>query len=211
VLLALYRARGEAMLPLLNGIFAFAIWDSDQQALLLACDAMGVKPLYFSEAREGFVFASELKALVRCAGIERSLDVAALSRYLAFLWSPGGATPLRGVARLGPGEAMRVKDGRTVRRWCWAPSTWEAAPARLDDAAAIREVREGLRRAVHRQLVSDVPVGAFLSGGLDSSSVVAMARELLPDIACFTIDTGGATPASATICLPRVRWPSTLA
>jgi len=205
VLLALYQARGEAMLPLLNGIFAFAIYDHAEQTLFLACDAMGVKPVYFHEGRHGFVFASELKALMTCGQLPTSLDVAALSRYLAFMWSPGGATPLVGVTRLGPGEALRVKDGRVVRRWCWAPSTWGEAPSILDATTAIRQVREGLRTAVHRQLVADVPVGAFLSGGLDSSSVVSMAREVSPDIECFTIDTRGVRDSGFMDDLPYAR------
>ena len=205
VLLALHRSRGEAMLPLLNGIFAFAIYDHAEQTLLLACDAMGVKPLYFNEGRDGFVFASELKALMGCGQLSRSLDVAALSRYLGFLWSPGGATPLLGVTRMGPGEALQVKNGRLVRRWHWAPSTWEAEPSALGAGTAIRQVREGLRTAVHRQLVADVPVGAFLSGGLDSSSVVAMAREASPDIECFTIDIGGVRDAGFMDDLPYAR------
>lgn len=215
VLLALYRARGNAMLGLLNGIFAFAIYDRADQSLFLACDAMGVKPLYFSEGDRGFVFASELKALLACGDIEASLDVTALSRYLGFLWSPGGATPLKGVYRLGPGEALRVKRGHIVRRWRWAESMWikpgfgavRAATGQTttDAADAIRQVREGVRTAVHRQMVADVPVGAFLSGGLDSSAVVAMAREVSPDIDCFTIDTGPVRDAGVTDDLPYAR------
>ncbi|MCX7177139.1 MAG: asparagine synthase (glutamine-hydrolyzing) [Proteobacteria bacterium] len=205
VLLVLYRARGEAMLPLLNGIFAFAIYDLAERSLFLACDAMGVKPLYFSESRDGFVFASELKALMAGSGVAGSLDVSALLRYLGFLWSPGGATPFKGHSRLGPGEALRVKDGRIVRRWPWAGSTWAEVPLALDTAEAIRRVQKGLRTAVHRQLVADVPVGAFLSGGLDSSAVVAMAREVSPDIECFTIDTGAVRDAGVTDDLPYAR------
>lgn len=98
VLLALYRARGDAMLAMLNGIFAFAIYDLADQTLFLACDAMGVKPLYFSEGRHGFIFASELKALAACDEVSKTLDVSALLRYLGFLWSPGGATPFRASA-----------------------------------------------------------------------------------------------------------------
>jgi asparagine synthase (glutamine-hydrolysing) len=205
VLLALYKARGAAMLSLLNGIFAFAIYDQTEQALFLACDAMGVKPLYFTEGRDGFAFASELKALVACGQVAMSLDVATLSRYLAFLWSPGGATPLAGVIRLGPGEALWVKDRHVVKRSRWASSAWAEAPLALDATEAIRQVREGLRTAVHRQMIADVPVGAFLSGGLDSSAVVAMAREVSPDIACFTIDTGAIRDAGVTDDLPYAR------
>ena len=203
VLLALYKTRGEAMLPLVNGIFAFAIYDLAQQLLFLACDAMGVKPLYFNDGRESFIFASELKALVASGQVTTSLDVPALSRYLGFLWSPGGVTPLMGVSRLGPGEALQVKDGRIVRRWHWARSAWtEGAPVATD---SIRSVTEALRTAVHRQMVADVPVGAFLSGGLDSSAIVAMAREVSPNIECFTIDTGVLRDAGVTDDLPYAR------
>jgi asparagine synthase (glutamine-hydrolysing) len=205
VLLALYRTRGEAMLSSLNGIFAFAIYDRTKQTLFLACDSMGVKPLYVYEARDGFVFASELKALLACGGVADSLDMPALLRYLGFLWSPGGATPFKGVSRLGPGEALRVKDGRIVHRWRWARSAWAEAPLALDAGEAIRRVQEGLRTAVHRQMVADVPVGAFLSGGLDSSAVVAMAREVSPEIECFTIDTGAVRDAGVTDDLPYAR------
>ena len=128
VLLALYEVKGEGMLPLLNGIFAFAIWDDAARSLLLACDAMSVKPLYFAQTAEGFLFASELKALMRTATIPATIDVASLFRTLGYLWSPGGATPIRGVRRLGPGEALRVKDCRIVRQWTWATSTWLGEP-----------------------------------------------------------------------------------
>lgn len=205
VLLALYRARGEAMLDLLNGIYAFTIFDRADHSLFLACDAMSIKPLYFSEGPRGFVFASELKALLAFGDIGTSLDVAALSRYLGFLWSPGGSTPLKGVHRLGPGEAMRVKNGHVVRRWNWASSTWKGCTTGLDVAEAIRRVQGGVRTAVQRQMVSDVPVGAFLSGGLDSSAVVAMAREISPDIDCFTINTGAVRDAGVTDDLPYAR------
>lgn len=205
VLLALYTAHGEAMLPMLNGIFAFCIYDLSRQTLFLACDAMGVKPLYFCEGEDGFVFASEMKSLLACGGIPKVLDVAALFRTLGFLWSPGGATPFKGVHRLGPGEALRLKGGRIAERWRWASTDWTADTLQLDDGVAIRRVEEAVRTAVHRQMVADVPVGAFLSGGLDSSAVVAMAREISPDIACFTIDTGNVTDAGVTDDLPYAR------
>jgi asparagine synthase (glutamine-hydrolysing) len=205
VLLALYQAHGEAMLPLLNGIFAFAIYDRGEQTVFLACDAMGVKPLYYSEGRNGFAFASELKGLVALDGVAKSLDVAALYRTLGFLWSPGGAAPFKGVGRLGPGEALRVKAGSVVRRWHWARSAWVDAPLVLDADQAIGRVQAGLRTAVHRQMVADVPVGAFLSGGLDSSAVVAMAREISPNIECFTINNGEVRDAGVTDDLPYAR------
>lgn len=205
VLLALYRAHGEAMLPLLNGIFAFAIYDRLEQALFVACDAMAVKPLYFTETGDGFVFASELKALSRCGVMRPSLNLPALLRYLGFLWTPGGGTPFEHVSRLRPGEALIVRDGRILRRWCWAQWTWTAAPSPIDVKAAVSSVEEALRTAVRRQMVADVPVGAFLSGGLDSSAVVAMAREVSPHIDCFTIDLRSARDAGQVDDLPYAR------
>jgi asparagine synthase (glutamine-hydrolysing) len=203
VLLTLYVAERESMLRRLNGIFAFAIYDLVDRSLLLACDEMGVKPLYFVDGSDGITFASELKALLAGGHVVPSLDVLALSRYLGFLWCPGGATPIRGLSRLGPGEALRVKDGRVARRWRWADSTWTGNLSIHSDAIAL--VASGLRTAVHRQMVADVQVGAFLSGGLDSSAVVAMARELSPGIECFTIETGHERDAGVTDDLPYAR------
>ena len=205
VLLALYRARGESMLEALNGIFAFAICDRRDRTIFLACDAMGVKPIYFGTGRRGFVFASELKALLACEDIPGALDVAAVARNLAFLWNPGGATPLAGVRRLGPGEALRVKDGRIVRRWRWPASPWDAALPAPSPTDAVKDVERAVRAAVHRQMVADVPVGAFLSGGLDSSAIVAMAREVSPDIECFAIGTGPVRDPGVTDDLPYAR------
>lgn len=205
VLLELYAREGAAMLPRLNGIFALAIWDRVARELTLARDALGVKPLYVAEGRDGLAFASELKALLPVLPT-RTLDPVALHRYLGFLWCPGDGTPLKEVRQLGPGEAVRVRDGRIAQRW-----TWYELPARrgvtgtLGEAEAVAAVHDGLRTAVHRQLVSDVPVGAFLSGGLDSSAVVAFARERAPDIRCFTIELQGGNDAGFTDDLPYAR------
>ena len=191
VLLNLYLRYGEAMLPMLNGIFAFAVFDMSRHTLFLACDEMGVKPLYFHQSQWGTLFASELKALAVYAGLPREVNVPALFRYLGFLWSPGGMTPLKGVHRLGPGEALLVEEGRLTRRWQWSPSAWPITTLPVQDEEAIDRVRTAVRTAVRRQMVADVPVGAFLSGGVDSSTMVAMAREVSPTIECFTIDLGG--------------------
>jgi asparagine synthase (glutamine-hydrolysing) len=198
-----------AFLRRLNGIFAFALWDADRGALLLARDALGVKPLYYSSGETGLQFASEIKALQPALG---TLDVAALDRYLTYLWCPGEGTPFAHVRKLGPGEAMWVKQGGIQERITWyqlpafrqhPPA--QASPPSLTKAEAIRFTEQHLRRAVHRQMVADVPVGAFLSGGLDSSSVVAFARELNPDIRCFTIDATGADEEGITDDLPYAR------
>ncbi|MBK1621595.1 asparagine synthase (glutamine-hydrolyzing) [Lamprobacter modestohalophilus] len=207
VLLNLYMAVGESLLSRLNGIFSFAIWDRRRQTLLLARDGLGVKPLYYAVLDDGFVFASEIKALMSLLPETCALDEAALQRYLTFLWCPGEGTPLRSVRKLLPGEAMVVRAGRIERRWNWyrLPAFRREAKPALDQTSAIKSTREHLRTAVRRQMVADVPVGAFLSGGLDSSAIVALAREQNPDIRCFTIEMEGGPEAGATDDLPYVR------
>ena len=188
VLLNLYLRDGEAFLPRLNGIFAFAIWDGRRSELLLARDGMGIKPLYYAHTADGFVFASEVKALLEFPGINRDVDARALRNYLTYLWCPAPRTLMAGVRKLEPGTAMSVHAGKLVRAWrhyrlpVGAPEKW-----RQDHA--IDAVRAALKTAVERQMVADVPVGAFLSGGLDSSSVVAFARNAAREtrLQCFTI------------------------
>ena len=203
VLLELYLEEGEALLRRLNGIFAFALWDKRSSSLFIARDAFGVKPLYYTESSRAFAFASEIKALLCMAPEARELDIAALHRYLTFLWCPGEGTLLSGVRKLGPGEAMIVREGRIIRRW-----TWYQLPmfrgVRADPAAADApsEVAAALRTAVKRQMVADVSVGAFLSGGVDSSAIVAFAREQAADIRCFTIEVEGGQERGTAEDLP---------
>lgn len=192
VLLNLYLAEGEAMLSQLNGVFAFGIWDSRSDSLFVARDALGVKPLYYAALDGRFAFASEIKGLLHLVPEASDLDEVALHRYLSYLWCPGEGTPLKAVRKLLPGEALLVKSGRVERRWTWyqLPAFRHIKPV-YDEKAALEGVVMHLRRAVQRQMVADVPVGAFLSGGLDSSAVVTFARELNPDIHCFTIEVLG--------------------
>jgi asparagine synthase (glutamine-hydrolysing) len=203
VLLHLYQLHGAEMLGRLNGIFAFAIWDAQEKTLFLARDALGVKPLYFAASTSGFAFASEIKALLAIMPIHKELDMVALHRYLSFLWCPGESTPIKGVKKLGPGEAMLVANGKIIRRWTWYQLPVFSPPvAGLSLRASLEGTVEHMRSAVHRQMVSDVPVGAFLSGGLDSSSVVAFAREVSPDIRCFSIEAHGGVEDGAVDDLP---------
>lgn len=206
VLLRLYLAEGEAMLPRLNGIFAFALWDGRKGALLVARDALGVKPLYYTAGGGKFAFASEIKALATLQPIEGELDHDAINRYLTFLWCPGEGTPVKSIRKLGPGEAAWIRDGKIDTHFIWyqLPTFRRSQGMVAPDKVVAGTVRY-LRQAVHRQMVADVPVGAFLSGGLDSSSVVAFARELNPDIHCFTIELAGGQDAGVTDDLPYAR------
>jgi len=112
VLLNLYLADGEAILPRLNGIFTFVVWDGRNRSLFVARDGLGVKPLYYFQSTRGFAFASEIKALLCLMASEgRELDAVALHRYLSFLWCPGEGTPLKSVRKVLPGEAMVVREG----------------------------------------------------------------------------------------------------
>ncbi|UXI66385.1 asparagine synthase (glutamine-hydrolyzing) [Tahibacter amnicola] len=189
VILALYRRHGEAFLSQLNGIFALGLWDVRSRRLLLARDSVGVKPLYYVEHAKGVAFASELKTLRLFPFVAREPDLQAISCYVRWLWCPGPRSPLRGVYKMEPGEALWISDGRIRRRWRFA-----GLPIPSRDAAGtqvpptVNDVREALERAVQRQLVADVPVGAFLSGGIDSSVIVALARRQLSGrMPCFTI------------------------
>jgi asparagine synthase (glutamine-hydrolysing) len=190
VLLALYMRDGERLLGALNGIFAFAIWDGRTQTLFLARDQLGVKPLYYTRAPEGFLFASELKALLQCRSVDRTLDLEAVDQLLHYTWSPSPHTLLRAVPKLEPGCAMAVRDsGRSIRRWRYYELPYDQPIEPLGAEEAAELVREQIGTSVRRQMVADVPVGAFLSGGLDSSSVVAFARDMTGDAAlrCFSI------------------------
>ena len=193
VLLNLYIEFGKEMFTRLNGIFALAIWDKRNASLLIARDALGVKPLYYSKIKTGSIaFASELKALLKLLPSNKELDIESINRYLAFLWCPGSGTPLKSVKKLLPGEAIIIKDGSIVESWLWYELPIFSKPKKnLSKKHAISGIDKYLRRAVHRQMVSDVPLGAFLSGGLDSSAIVSFAKEKDPDIRCFTIDTKG--------------------
>lgn len=193
VLLNLYLEEGEQCLNKLSGIFSFAIWDARKQQFFIARDNYGVKPLYYSQNSDGFYFASEMKSLMCISSVQREINLDSLYRSLVFLWSPGEETLLKSICKLKPAHFMVVKAGEIVKYekyWEWPeynPNFKISSEEHQDD------VFEALEAAVKEQLVADVKVGSFLSGGLDSSLIVALAkRNLQSGIDCFTIDSGGA-------------------
>lgn len=168
----LYDAYGPAMLHQLNGIFAFAIWDATERTLFLARDHIGAKPLYYTRQLGRFAFASELKALAALPDLDRTIDEAAILDYLEKLWSPGEATPFRAVRKLPAGHCMLVRNG-SVKITPWATQVGIDPQIPRTPKAAQDALLALLDEVVADQCLSDVPVGAFLSGGVDSTALVA--------------------------------------
>ncbi|PYM67443.1 MAG: asparagine synthase (glutamine-hydrolyzing) [Candidatus Rokuibacteriota bacterium] len=190
VIVHLYEELGKECLHRLRGMFAFALWDGKAQTLFIARDRLGIKPLYYAPTRSGLVFASELKALLRFPGIDREVDPEALCAYLQFGYVPEPLSILRGVSKLPAGHWLeRRRDGTVEVTPYWDPAPFFANPiSPASEEALLEELRWRLRETVKLHLVSDVPVGAFLSGGLDSSAVVAMmASELGGSVKTFSI------------------------
>lgn len=167
-----YLEWGVAALPRFNGMFAFGLWDSRDESLLLVRDRLGIKPLYYAATPAGFAFASEIKALLAIEGMPREVDLEALDQFMTFLWTPGPKTAFRGVLKLPPGHYLIHRNGQSELREYW-DLTFEEDDS-LSEAEWTERVREQITRSVRSQLVSDVPLGAFLSGGIDSSTIVAL-------------------------------------
>jgi asparagine synthase (glutamine-hydrolysing) len=180
VLVHLWEEGGSAMLSALNGMFALALWDQGAQTLFLARDRFGKKPLHYLETASGLLFGSELKALLAHPSCPRTLDHAALERYLVFDYVPSPRTAFEGIHKLPAGHSLVWHNGAAqVQRW-WELPVADEVQSR-SDGEWVDEFLAVFQDAVSRRLVSDVPLGAFLSGGLDSSAVVAlMARSLPP-------------------------------
>ncbi|MGE3276409.1 MAG: asparagine synthase (glutamine-hydrolyzing) [Vicinamibacterales bacterium] len=174
VILHLYEDQGDAFVNDLNGIFAFALWDRRHGRLLLARDHHGVKPLYWAQQDGCFLFASELKSLLASGRVTREVDTEAVAQYLAYQAVPPPLSILRGVHMLPPGRLL-VHDGSSpdVRPYWTPPRQADRPVADVEEAKAL--ALDGLRTAVKRQLMSERPLGVFLSGGVDSSALVALA------------------------------------
>jgi asparagine synthase (glutamine-hydrolysing) len=174
VVLRGYETWGLEVLPRLNGMFAFAIWDRRARRLVLARDPVGVKPLFYALLPHGVVFASEIKALLRTPGIDDALDPLGLADYFTVGYTVGERTVFRAIRKLLPGHVLVWRDGGIECRRYWSPPAVTA----VSEADAVARLDELLRRAVERHLIADVPLGAFLSGGVDSSLIVALMRRV---------------------------------
>ena len=177
VLLAAYATLGAACLPRLRGMFAFAVWDERERTLFVARDPLGIKPLYYARLPDpGLVFASELNALLASGAVPREIDPASVGEYLAWFSVPAPRTIYRGIANLPPGHSLTVDATGRVRTQPW----WHLpAPVQPDKVAGnyqdfVHGLRHQLEDSIRAHRVADVPVGAFLSGGMDSTAVVGL-------------------------------------
>lgn len=181
VLLAAFAEWGTDCLPHLNGMFAFAVWDNRERTLTLARDHVGIKPLYYAHlpAKNGqgpvFVFASEVKAILATGLVERALDLEALHQFLTFLWVPDPNTLFNGIKTLPPAHTLTLRgDEFAVREW------WDVSFDQIEEGRSEtwwqERILETLDQVVQMEMVADVPLGSFLSGGIDSSSIVAMMK-----------------------------------
>ena len=186
-LVHLYEEHGRDLVDHLRGMFAFAIWDGNNQQLLLARDRLGIKPLYYTESRHGLIFASELKPILQCHGVDRSLDWDAVGHLLTFLATPSENSIVAGIRKLEPARVATARQGEPLR----IDRYWDVAfepDERASEAELIERLRALLGESVALHRVSDVPVGAFLSGGIDSSAVVAtLARQHSAPVKTFSI------------------------
>jgi asparagine synthase (glutamine-hydrolysing) len=189
VIVHLYEELGAQCVERLNGMFAIALWDAQRGELVLARDRFGKKPLYYTDLGASFLFGSELKSLLEHPSCPRELDFDGLSRYLALEYVPTPHSILAGIRKLPGGHVLRWRDGRISLEQFWDLELRPDQPPRSDEQY-VDEFRELFQAAVRRRLVSDVPLGAFLSGGIDSSSVVAMMVEALPAGAVKTFSVG---------------------
>jgi asparagine synthase (glutamine-hydrolysing) len=185
-----YAHWGEGFVERLNGMFGFAIWDARRQTLLVGRDRLGIKPIYWLADAKRVAFASEAKALLELPGVAREVDPGALAAYLELGYVPAPLSMLRGIRKLPIGSMLRVTPQGTSVHSYWRPSTRVDPTITAADWAA--RVRARLEESVRMQMVSDVPIGAFLSGGIDSSAVLAfMSRHSSGPVKTYTIGFDG--------------------
>lgn len=188
VLLALYLRYGESCVEHLQGMYAFALWDNREQKLFCARDPLGIKPFLYAETPKGFIFASELKALLASGLISREVDRGALRALLERGSVPQPGNILHGVKWLLPGHALKLLPGKTPHIHCFRPIRVGTVDLAGSDWTEIKKQGECLLEdIVKRQMVSDVPLGAFLSGGIDSSLLVALMAREHGDVRTFSV------------------------
>lgn len=204
VLLHGYAAWGDEVVQRLNGMYDFALWDARRRRLLIGRDRLGVKPLYVLQDGRRLAFATEAKALLQLPGVRTELNRAALPDFLHLGYVPAPLSIFQGIRKLPPATLLAVEDGQ-VREWrYWQMPT--SVDRRTSEAEWVERIRAGIERSVQAQMVSDVPIGAFLSGGVDSSAVVAaMARASTQPIRTYAIGFEGGAAEQLYNELPYAR------
>jgi asparagine synthase (glutamine-hydrolysing) len=203
-ILHLYEQHGDDFVTRLNGMFGFALWDARRKRLLVGRDRLGIKPIYLWQDGRRIAFASEAKALLTLSGVSAAIDPGALQSYLALGYVPSPQSMFRGIRKLPPASLLAI-EGRTSeeRRYWRVPSDVDRSLSAQD---WIERVRERLAKSVQMQMVSDVPIGAFLSGGIDSSAVVAhMSKASDTPIKTYSIGFGGGSAEAFYNELPYAR------
>lgn len=203
VVLKLFVEYGLSCFEKLNGIFSISLYDNSSDTLILVRDAMGVKPLYYACDNGKFIFSSEIKSLIHLVDLPFVVDVNATVNYLSFLYNPDVSTPNAYIKKFAPGDVFVIRDGGIIEKK--SISNWGSAlPGNhhLSKEKLVDGLRGNLQRAVERQMISDVEVGAFLSGGLDSSAIAYFASKVNPDLKCFTISSGDASDPGIVADLP---------
>ncbi len=187
VIIHLYEDFGQQCVSKLRGMFAFAIWDTRKKALFLARDRVGIKPLYYCKTKEGLVFASEIKALLVDPAVKAEVDTHSIARFLTFFYLPGAETLFHNIRRLEPGHTLHVQDGVLADRQYWDLEFIDNA-RNGNFAAAKTDLLELLRETVRDHMISDVPVGVLLSGGVDSTALLSfVVEEAGHNVRTFTI------------------------
>jgi len=187
VIVHLYEEHGEKFISKLRGMFAFALWDERDKILLLARDRVGIKPLYYSLTNNSLIFASEMKAILQDPSVKREVDPAIIDRFLTFLYLPGTETLIKNIRKLSPGHYLTFKNGKIDLKQYWdlnfpTPNN----ECSFDDLK--EQLVELLRDSMRIHMISDVPVGFLLSGGVDSTALLSFAKdETDHDISTFTI------------------------
>lgn len=188
VLVHLYEEYGESFVTVLRGMFAFAIWDSDKKRLLLARDRLGIKPLYYTFFNKVFLFASEIKSILQYKEFKRGVDTKALHQYLSFRCIPGTSTMFKNIKKLAPAHILSFSSGNITIRKYW---DLNMNPVPGDEDYYSQKLQRLLEDCMKMHLMSEVPLGVYLSGGIDSSSVVAMMSDLADEqIKTFSVGFG---------------------
>lgn len=187
VIVHLYEELGTACLNRLNGMFAFALWDERKKTLFLARDRMGKKPLHYCLRKNQLIFASEIKALLRHPAVDRRLSFKSLDKYLSYEYIPAPESIFSSVKKLEPGHYLLYRNDEAVSAQYWDIPLEDYPIADSTEAQYTEELRELLDQAVRRRLVADVPVGLFVSGGLDSGLVAALASRARGQLECFSV------------------------